>query len=575
MEDFNSKYTGQQVEDLLDQVASGNAGGGGCITVETDPIFSASPAAAITEDDIAMWNGAADLIEDHNTDISQLFNDIEGKQDAISDEKIAEWDSKYAKPSGGIPKSDLTQEVQNALRYAEQDRGTVNKIKVNGKNIGANNGVVDLGNLGTYSTYIADFTMEALRDGIYNGTNIDCNTQALETAMNANKIILVRESESSDYKGVYVLNGYAEDLLYFSIVDSYGNIIWCDGTDYGDTAQINAQTLHFHYWQDKQDNLVSGENIKTINGESIVGSGNITIEGGAGEKGDKGDTGVGVQSVKQTTTSNVDSGYNVVTVTLTDGTTSTFSVKNGSKGSTGANGTNGKDGADGATFTPSVDAAGNLSWSNDKGLTNPPTVNIKGPKGDKGDAGEGGGSSSGSGAYSEVNHGTSDTTFTLTPNTFHIWEEVSALTLTLGGETSGIANEYLFQFNSGATATSLTLPDDIKWANDSAPTIGENMIYQVSILKGLASVLEFSNAPVLIENKVTMSISGTKYLVSLQYAAASDIVVKVRTPDGPISVNILSGETSKMANPMGPMVDSSAYIESITPADDNIYNYVW
>lgn len=29
MEDFNSKYTGQQVEDLLDQVASGNAGGGG------------------------------------------------------------------------------------------------------------------------------------------------------------------------------------------------------------------------------------------------------------------------------------------------------------------------------------------------------------------------------------------------------------------------------------------------------------------------------------------------------------------------------------------------------------------
>lgn len=32
----------------------------------------------------------------------------------------------------------------------------------------------------------------------------------------------------------------------------------------------------------------------------------------------------------------------------------------------------------------------------------------------------GGGSSSGNGAYSEVNHGTSDTTFTLTPNTFHV-----------------------------------------------------------------------------------------------------------------------------------------------------------
>lgn len=33
---------------------------------------------------------------------------------------------------------------------------------------------------------------------------------------------------------------------------------------------------------------------------------------------------------------------------------------------------------DGATFTPSVDANGNLSWSNNRGLDNPATVNIKG-----------------------------------------------------------------------------------------------------------------------------------------------------------------------------------------------------
>lgn len=48
-------------------------------------------------------------------------------------------------------------------------------------------------------------------------------------------------------------------------------------------------------------------------------------------------------------------------------------------------------GANGATFTPAVDSAGNLSWSNDKGLANPNTVNIKGDagaKGDKGDKGE-------------------------------------------------------------------------------------------------------------------------------------------------------------------------------------------
>jgi hypothetical protein len=35
-------------------------------------------------------------------------------------------------------------------------------------------------------------------------------------------------------------------------------------------------------------------------------------------------------------------------------------------------------------FTPTVDATGNLSWTNNGELTNPTTVNIKGPKGEGG-----------------------------------------------------------------------------------------------------------------------------------------------------------------------------------------------
>lgn len=44
-------------------------------------------------------------------------------------------------------------------------------------------------------------------------------------------------------------------------------------------------------------------------------------------------------------------------------------------------------GEDGATFIPSVDEDGNLSWTNNKGLDNPETVNIKGEKGDQGERG--------------------------------------------------------------------------------------------------------------------------------------------------------------------------------------------
>ena len=42
---------------------------------------------------------------------------------------------------------------------------------------------------------------------------------------------------------------------------------------------------------------------------------------------------------------------------------------------------------DGATFTPSVSADGTLSWTNNKGLTNPKPVNITGPQGETGPQG--------------------------------------------------------------------------------------------------------------------------------------------------------------------------------------------
>jgi hypothetical protein len=44
-------------------------------------------------------------------------------------------------------------------------------------------------------------------------------------------------------------------------------------------------------------------------------------------------------------------------------------------------------GADGATFIPYVDQNGYLSWSNNKGYTNPETVKVKGEDGKAGEAG--------------------------------------------------------------------------------------------------------------------------------------------------------------------------------------------
>ena len=79
---------------------------------------------------------------------------------------------------------------------------------------------------------------------------------------------------------------------------------------------------------------------------------------------------------------------NASQITFSDG--QTFQAKLDAGTLKGENGTNGKDGVDGengATFIPSVSAAGDLSWTNDKGLSNPTPVNIKGDKGDKGEQG--------------------------------------------------------------------------------------------------------------------------------------------------------------------------------------------
>ena len=56
-------------------------------------------------------------------------------------------------------------------------------------------------------------------------------------------------------------------------------------------------------------------------------------------------------------------------------------------------------GGSGATFTPSVSVDGIISWTNDKGLENPESVNIKGPQGPQGVPGENGTSN-----YNELNN---------------------------------------------------------------------------------------------------------------------------------------------------------------------------
>lgn len=86
-----------------------------------------------------------------------------------------------------------------------------------------------------------------------------------------------------------------------------------------------------------------------------------------------------------------------------------------------------------------------------------------------------------------VDHGTGDTTFVLTPNILHKWGTVTSLTLTLAVPTdTTIANYYMVQFTCGSSATSINLPDTIKWITE--PNIEANKTYQISILDNLGVI---------------------------------------------------------------------------------------
>lgn len=95
--------------------------------------------------------------------------------------------------------------------------------------------------------------------------------------------------------------------------------------------------------------------------------------------------------------------------------------------------------------------------------------------------------------YKVINHGTVDTSYAITPNVYHIWGEVTSLSLTYDTPIDGFANEYLFQFTSGSTATTLSLPDTVKWANDNVISIESGKTYSISIVNNLALFASFTN----------------------------------------------------------------------------------
>ena len=253
-------------------------------------------------------------------------------------------------------------------------------------------------------------------------------------------------------------------------------------------------------------------------GMPAVADTDITLTAGGGGGGSGEDGGYYTPAVTQTTENTMQVVFtpSKAVMPAVDGTEITLPAgpkgdtgPQGPKGDTGATGPAGATGADG--ITPTIGDNGN--WYLGDTDTGKPSRGETGPAGADGKDGlDGTPGADGKTAYAyAVEGGYTGTeeefaaklaeeiypgaypvvdmtanTAELAPNTYYRWGEISALTITLGAEISGITNEYCFEFVSGETATTLTVPDTISWVQE--PSIEAGKTYQVSILNGIGVI---------------------------------------------------------------------------------------
>ena len=300
----------------------------------------------------------------------------------------------------------------------------------------------------------------------------------------------------------------------------------------------------------KQDTLVSGTNIKTVNGESLLGSGNIEIQGGGGSGEENVIESISVNGTAQTVTNknvditvptktsdlNNDSGF-ITGFTETDPTVPSW-AKQSSKPSydyseisntptipvvpTNVSAfTN-----DAGYLTSHQDLSNYIQKSQTAGLIkNDGTVDTtqygtySKPSGGipASDLASGviptvpvqdvtvGGTSvvnngtavipaipDVSGKADKVLVATTEPSGGMLPNVLYQFGELSGnTTFTLATPSDNtIANHYYFTFDTPSTAPTITWPTGLTWFGGSAPTISASKHYEISVLNGIAIAME-------------------------------------------------------------------------------------
>ena len=243
---------------------------------ETDPVFSASAASGITSSDITSWNNKSNFSGSYNDLTNKPFYDatylIRAVGTSLTQEKFDELLD--AVSSNTVIKignsivfaiSDLLPQI--VISWINYDQFFM--IKIRGE---YNNHPVTYEYNGEELTLAidGDFIIQSIDSTITNE-----QYQALVDCLFMKKCVIV--------DGVigYISFKEKDNAIYLVIsylTDNVLNEIWISDTT--NNHQVTMEQIQLATATDlatKQDTLVSGTNIKTINNQSILGSGNLDI----------------------------------------------------------------------------------------------------------------------------------------------------------------------------------------------------------------------------------------------------------------------------------------------------------
>lgn len=308
---------------------------------ETDPVFSESPASAITDENIASWN--------EKSDFSGSYNDLTDKPTIPDAQVQSDWAQTnssakdYIKNKPSVPSVDSelssssTNPVQNRVinsalagkqdtisdletirsgaalgatalqSFTEADPTVPSWAKASTKpsytasEVGAlpddtqlfSGDYNDLTNKPTIPSAVTESTVSGWgftkNTGTITGITMNGTSKGTSGVVNLGTVITEHQdisgkANSADVYTKAQVNDMIEDVAYFG--DTVGNVTTADFNAQSDTVWNKTQVLSSAQQAQARSNisaqeaLVSGTNIKTINNESILGSGNITISGG-------------------------------------------------------------------------------------------------------------------------------------------------------------------------------------------------------------------------------------------------------------------------------------------------------